>query len=104
MLIKRLYHKKIILDKCCFKYFYGFCENQKVILAKTIAEIHGVNLDYVNKLVTRNITRFNEADLIDLKSKSLDDLQLLSLGFTNMQRSKSNNIYLLSELLNMLII
>ena len=76
----------------------GFGENQKVILAKTIAEIHGVTTPDINKLINRNITRLTQNDLIDLKnSQSSNDQQLLELDFTNMQISKSNNIFLLSE-------
>uniref|UniRef100_UPI001FAE2D19 ORF6N domain-containing protein n=1 Tax=Clostridium sp. 1001271B_151109_B4 TaxID=2787148 RepID=UPI001FAE2D19 len=76
----------------------GFGENQKVMLAKTIAEIHGVTTPDINKLINRNITRLTQNDLIDLKnSQSSNDQQLLELDFTNMQISKSNNIFLLSE-------
>ena len=47
----------------------GFGENQKVILAKTIAEIHNVQVKYINKLINNNINRFREnIDFIDLKS------------------------------------
>lgn len=33
----------------------GFGENQKVILAKTVAEIHGVKVKEFNKLINNNI-------------------------------------------------
>lgn len=76
----------------------GFGPNQKVILAKTIGEIHGVTTPDINKLINRNVNRFTQTDIIDLKNcQSFNDQQLLELGFTNMQISKANNIYLLSE-------
>ena len=36
----------------------GFGEGQKVVLAKTIAEIHGVELKEINKLINNNIDEF----------------------------------------------
>ena len=74
----------------------GFGENQKVILAKTIAEIHENRLDKRNDLIKNNLSRFNENELIDLKSKPSEGLQFEQLGFTKMQIAKSNNIFLLS--------
>lgn len=76
----------------------GFGEGQRVILSKDIANIHNVDTPDINKLINRNLVRFNENDVIDLKNcQSLNDQQLLELGFTSMQISKANNIYLLSE-------
>lgn len=37
----------------------GFGENQKVILAKTIAEIHEMELRKVNELINNNIDEFD---------------------------------------------
>lgn len=75
----------------------GFGENCKVMLAKTIAEIHGVEVKYINKLINNNIDRFKEkVDLIDLKTGSSKEL-VLDLGFTNAQYGNANSIYLLSE-------
>lgn len=74
----------------------GFGENQKVILAKTIAEIHENRLDKINDLIKNNLSRFNENELIDLKSKPSEGLLFEQLGFTKMQIAKSNNIFLLS--------
>lgn len=45
----------------------GFGEGQKVVLAKDIAEIHGVETKYVNKVINNNIGRFNKNDLIDIQ-------------------------------------
>lgn len=77
----------------------GFGSNQKVVLAKTIAEIHGMETKHVNELINRSINRFKEGiDLLDLKVVVQNDHNLLKdFGFTQMQISKANNIYLLSE-------
>lgn len=77
----------------------GFGADKRVMLAKTIAEIHGVEVKAVNRLISNNISRFKESiDVIDLKNCSACEApQLLELGFTNMQIGKANNIYLLSE-------
>lgn len=86
-----------LLSEQGYMLLVGFGENEKVMLAKTIAEIHGVELKYINKIINNNIERFGVNDLRDLKSGSFKELQLINLGFTNMQIAKSNNIYLLSE-------
>lgn len=76
----------------------GFGEGQKVVLAKTIAEIHGVRLDKVNDLIKSNIDEFEEGiDLLDLKVNLGKGYNFEELGFTKMQFTKSKNIYLLSE-------
>lgn len=76
----------------------GFGEGQKVILAKTVAEIHEVSTPDINKLINRNIERFTINDLLDIKNcQSLSDQQLLSMGFTKMQISKAENIFVLSQ-------
>ncbi|NGT54768.1 hypothetical protein G6Y98_02760 [Clostridium perfringens] len=76
----------------------GFGEGQKVILAKTVAEIHEVSTPDINKLINRNIERFTINDLLDIKNcQSLSDQQFLSMGFTKMQISKAENIFVLSQ-------
>lgn len=76
----------------------GFGEGQKVILAKTVAEIHEVSTPDINKLINRNIERFTINDLLDIKNcQSLSDQQFLSMGFTKMQISKAENLFLLSQ-------
>ena len=76
----------------------GFGEGQKVVLAKTAAEIHNVSTPDINKLINRNIERFTINDLLDIKNcQSLSDQQFLSMGFTKMQISKAENIFLLSQ-------
>ena len=75
----------------------GFGSNQKVVLAKTIAEIHGVNVGNINQRINENRTRFkNDVDIIDLKIGYTSDV-LLNLGFNQSQINASKNIYLLSE-------
>lgn len=75
----------------------GFGSNQKVVLAKTIAEIHGVNVGDINRRINDNRSRFrNDIDVIDLKVGYASDA-LLNLGFNQSQINASKNIYLLSE-------
>ena len=78
----------------------GFGENQKVILAKTIAEIHDVKLKCINELINKNIDEFElGVDILDLKTTvDSNDRSIFSdLGFSNRDVSISKNIYLLSE-------
>ena len=82
----------------------GFSEGQKVILAKTIAEIHGVELKEVNRLINNHLDEFEFGiDLLDLKNGDYKT-PLNILGFSNRDISISKNIYLLSEQGYMLLI
>lgn len=72
----------------------GFGDNKKVILAPTVASIHGVETKYINKVINNNISRFNESDLIDIKDSPEEPLKL---GFTPREIANYKNIYLLSE-------
>lgn len=84
----------------------GFDENQRVMLAKTIAEIHGVELKRINELINNNLDEFEFGiDILDLAmvvktDQSLKDMLLL-LGYTNRgitaTLNQNGNIYLLSE-------
>lgn len=74
----------------------GFGEGQKVVLAKTVAEIHEVETKYINRIINNNITRFNANDLLDLKTGS-SEAPVLKLGFTQAQYGNSKNIFLLSQ-------
>lgn len=73
----------------------GFGEDQKCVLASTIAEIHGKEVKYINELIKNNIEEFEEGiDLLDLMSSDFK-VVATDLGFI-----KSNNqkyCYLLSE-------
>lgn len=72
----------------------GFGEGQRVILVKTVAEIHEVETKYVNKLINNNIERFGENDLVDIKGSSEE---LLNLEFTSREKANYKNIFLLSQ-------
>lgn len=75
----------------------GFGSNQKVVLAKTIAEIHGMPVSEINRNINNNIKRFKDGvDIVDLKQMG-DAHTFSSLGFTKAQWGNANNIYLLSE-------
>lgn len=76
----------------------GFGENQKVILAKTVAEIHGQPLKKINQLINDNLDEFEiGVDILDLKSGYLESTEFLN-GIMNKQSiANSSNIYLLSE-------
>jgi hypothetical protein len=77
----------------------GFGDNEKSVLAKTIAEVHGKKTDEVNRAVDRNRERFVEGvDLINIKPLKnllthLVSQQVLSQDAVN----RSKNIYLFSE-------
>lgn len=74
----------------------GFGEGCKVILAKTVAEIHEVETKRINELINNNIKRFKErVDVIDLLSSNNFKDVVDDLGLKGSNRVK--NIYLLSE-------
>ena len=86
----------------------GFGEGKKCISDKTIAEIHNQPVPEIRRRITDNIKRFEIGrDALDLKvvhqthdkivmGESHDNL-LLELGYTQMQISKAEHIYILSE-------
>lgn len=77
----------------------GFGEGQKVVLAKTIAEIHEVELRKINELINNNIDEFEEGiDILDLKGD--EDFAILAKDnglYTQNALNASSNVYLLSE-------
>lgn len=83
----------------------GFGEGQKVILAKTVAEIHEVDLKRINELINKNIEEFEfGVDILDIKQTVVatdrsEDLvnMLLQAGYSSQNIKVSKNIYLLSE-------
>lgn len=76
----------------------GFGDNQKVMLAKTIAEIHDVRVGDINDLINSNLDEFEHGvDILDLKNSNDTVGSLLELDFTKQSISNSKNIYLLSE-------
>ena len=86
----------------------GFGEDKKCISDKTVAEIHNQPVPEIRRRITDNIKRFEIGkDALDLKvvvqnddkivmGESHDNL-LFELGYTQMQISKAEHIYLLSE-------
>lgn len=83
----------------------GFSECQKVVLAKTIAEIHETELSEINRKINEHIDEFETGvDLLDLKN-SMENLHSLLNGvYTKQQIANSKNIYLLSEQGYMLLV
>lgn len=76
----------------------GFGEGQKVILAKTVAEIHDTRIDKINALINNNLDEFEKGiDIIDLKTEPCQGFVLENGLFTKAQWGNAKNIYLLSE-------
>lgn len=77
----------------------GFGRDRMCILAKTVAEIHGVELKAVNQNISRNEKRFKDGiDVIDLKnSVTLSYPDLEQLGYSKQSIANAKHIYLLSE-------
>ena len=74
----------------------GFGKGQKVVLAKTIAEIHEMNVGNVNQRINENRNRFKDGiDVIDLNTSDVfrDFIEKHNLKSSN----RTKNIYLLSE-------
>ena len=83
----------------------GFGQDKKCILAKTVAEIHEVDLKRINQIINRNRTEFEDGvDILDLKqtvtdcnrSENLVNM-LTDVGYSSQNIKVSSNIYLLSE-------
>ena len=80
----------------------GFGDNCKVILAKTVAEIHGVETKRINELIKNNIDEFEiGVDLLDLCHKDFK-VVATDLGFITSNGQK--NCFLLSEQGYMLLV
>lgn len=80
----------------------GFGENQKVMLAKTIAEIHGVRTNDIQDLIQKNIDEFESGiDILDLCDENFKT-DAVGLGLITSNRQK--NCYLLSEQGYMLLV
>lgn len=83
----------------------GFSEGQKVVLAKTIAQIHNTELSEVNRKINEHIDEFELGiDLLDLKNSMENLHSLLNSIYTKQQIANSKNIYLLSEQGYMLLV
>lgn len=86
----------------------GFGDGKKCICDKTISEIHNQPVPEIRRRINDNISRFKERiDFIDLKAIAQNDNNIVmgeshnnflsDLGYTQMQISKAEHIYLLSE-------
>ena len=78
----------------------GFGGDQRVILAKTIAELHGVELKTINQNINRHIkdVYFEEGiDFIDIKGTDFEVTLSDSKIYTQNAINASKNIYLLSQ-------
>jgi phage antirepressor YoqD-like protein len=76
----------------------GFGDNNRCILARDIANIHGVDLRTINQDINRNIKRFKlNIDIIDMKNSITFSDSLLTMGYNRQSIANSSNIYLLSE-------
>ena len=83
----------------------GFGENQKVILVKTISEIHNQPIKKINQLINDNIDEFEFGiDILDLKSGYLESTEFLEDVMSKQSIANSTNIYLLSEQGYMLLV
>ncbi len=73
----------------------GFGENQKVILAKTVAELHKVRMNDVQDLITTNIKEFQYGvDLLDLCN---EDIKTDAIGLELITSNRQKYCYLLSQ-------
>ena len=73
----------------------GFGKDQKVILAKTVAEIHKVRMNDIHDLIKQKIDEFEiGVDLLDLCDENFKT-DAIGLGFITSNRQK--NCFLLSE-------
>lgn len=77
----------------------GFGNEQKVMLVRDIAEIHGMKAGNINQRINDNRSRFKDnIDIMDLKTDTGAVCVLKEgLGFTQAQIGNAKNIYLLSE-------
>ena len=80
----------------------GFGKDQKVILSKTVAEIHKVRMNDIQDLIKQNIDEFEiGVDLLDLCDENFKT-DAIGLGFITSNRQK--NCFLLSEQGYMLLV
>jgi len=76
----------------------GFGENQKSMLVKDIAILHGKELKYINKQINSNRTRFEDnVDIIDIKDLEFEVLLMNHGIFSQNSINRASNIYILSE-------
>ena len=79
--------------------FGEFGENQKSALVKEIANVHGIELKYLNEKINRNIKRFRFGiDIIDLKGTKSEVVLCDHEIFTQNSLNRCTYIYLLSRI------
>lgn len=67
-------------------------------IAKTNADLHDVEVKYLNKLINNNESEFDDGiDIMNLKDKGDYKEPLFDLGFTPKEFANYNNINILSE-------
>lgn len=74
----------------------GFGEEQKCMLASDIATQHNIELKELNRIINRNITRFNKNDILDFLS-GLETLRNFAKENGLITSNRTKNIFLLSE-------
>jgi len=78
--------------------FGEFGENQKGVLVKEIANVHGVELKELNRTILRHISRFRtNIDIVDLKDTESEVELLHHEIYTQNSLNRSNNVYLFSR-------
>lgn len=68
-------------------------KKSKIILAKAVSEIHDTKLKHINELINKNLKRFNNNYLINLKMLRDSNHSLLQIVLTKIQISKANDIF-----------
>lgn len=74
----------------------GFGEGQRIVLGKTVAEIHKVEIKYINKLINNNIEKFGVNDLIDCLSSS-KELRNFAKENDLIGSNRTQNVFILSQ-------
>jgi len=78
--------------------FGEFGENQKSVLAKEIANVHGIELKELNRTIQRHITRFRtNIDIVDIKGTKSEVTFLHHGIFSQNSLNRLNNLYLFSR-------
>ena len=62
---------------------------QKVMIARDLAEVYGVETKYLNRQVKRNIQRFPEEFMFQLSAEERDQLVTICHRFKTMKHSSS---------------
>ena len=74
----------------------GFGEGQKIILAKDVAKLHGVEVGYINRLINNHLEEFDKDDLIDLLNAS-ETFRNFAIENGLIGSNRTQNVFLLSQ-------